>query len=353
MKSLIFVALTCAATPACTQEVYDLLLKGGHVIDLKSGRNGRFDVAITDGRISAVAPNIHAVQARTVITVSDYYVTPGLIDLHAYVYPPQGVDADHNALRYGVTTIVDGGSAGPDTFERFRKQVIDRATVRVLAFIRPGGSASEFVKKHADVIVGVRASKTADSGPAAITVMAEADDRELRRGDIRTHAYAEPVKDWKELRTRGILFDVGHGADGFLFRVAAPAIKAGFLPDTISTGLDSRSVLLPRPTMTAVMSRFLAMGLSLEQVIERTTMNPALAIKRADLGAIEIGGAADLAVFEIRQGRFAYLDSAQTKLTADRELRCVLTIRDGKVVWDTEGLSLTDWRKAGPYSNFK
>jgi dihydroorotase len=185
----------------------------------------------------------------------------------------------------------------------------------------------------------------------------------MRPGDIHTHFYGRltPQLDeqkkvgpymW-EARKRGILFDVGHGSGSLWFRIAVPAIKQGFMPDTISTDIHKDSIMLPRATLTNVMSKFYAMGLTLEQVIERTTINPAKAIRRPDLGSIEEGGIADLAVLELEKGQFAYLDSGHGKLTSDRSIRCILTVRNGEVVWDTNGLSLSDWKAAGPYSNFK
>lgn len=350
--------LALTAVQANGQEIYDLLLKGGHVIDPKNKRNGRLDIAITAGRIQKVAAGIAVAHARSVVDVSDYYVTPGLIDIHAYLSTrttPAGVNPDHNTLRYGVTTVVDAGSAGPKNFEQFKKEVIDGADVRVLAFLNIGGGdagkAAEVVRKYPEVIVGIRAGQ--DSIAQAVkaaegtktVVMAESGANAVRAGDIYTHMYRNAAA----ARPKGVLLDVG----GLMFRIAAPAIKQGLLPDTISTGMDSRSVMLPRANMTNVMSKFLALGLTLEQVIERSTANPAKAIRRAELGSIEEGGVADIAVFELRKGRFAFLDSGHAKLTADRELRCVLTVRNGKVVWDTEGLSLADWQSAGPYSNFK
>ena len=358
--------------PASSQEFYDLLLKGGHVIDPKNGRNQRLDIAITAGRISRIAPSIAAVQSRSVVDVSDYQVTPGLVDLLAYVdadSTPAGVVPDHNTLRFGVTTVVDAGSSGSTTFERFKTDVIDRADVRVLAFLKVDAdtaAAAQVIRKHPRTIVGIRAADgTDDAVRRAITaaestktiVMANATaNGGLRPGDIGTHLYSRGAPSLDSLlasRKKGVLFDVGHGADGLWFRVAAPAIKQGFLPDIISTGIDRNSVMLPRATMTNVMSKFLAMGLTIEQVIERTTINPAKAIRRTDIGSLEEGGVADIAVFQVRNGRFAFLDSGHAKLTADRELRCLMTVRNGKVVWDADGLSLTDWKNAGPYSNFK
>jgi dihydroorotase len=185
----------------------------------------------------------------------------------------------------------------------------------------------------------------------------------MRPGDIHTHFYGRltPQLDadknvqpyMLEARRKGILFDVGHGSGSLWFRIAVPAIKQGFLPDTISTDLHKSSVMLPRATMINVMSKFLAMGLTLDQVIERSTINPAKAIRRPELGSLEEGGIADIAVLEVMNGKFGFLDSGHGKLTSDKALRCVLTVRNGEVVWDTDGLSLTDWRQAGPYSNFK
>ncbi|MGH9630312.1 MAG: amidohydrolase/deacetylase family metallohydrolase [Bryobacteraceae bacterium] len=389
------------------QEIYDVLLKGGHVIDPKNKRNGRMDIAITGDRVRKIAPGIPAAHARRVVEVSDYYVTPGLIDIHVHFDAqgaPLNLNPDHNALRNGVTTAVDAGSSGWKNFEDFKKQVIDRSETRVLAFLNIVGAgrygraveddvnemdveaAVRMVRKYPQTIVGI---KTAHFQPAtwdAVDRAVKAAElsktvamvdfhpkpgrgyRELilehmRPGDIHTHFYGRLIPQldeskkvqpymW-EARKKGILFDVGHGSGSLWFRIAVPAIKQGLLPDTLSTDLHKNSVMLPRATLTNVMSKFLAMGLTLEQVIERATINPAKAIRRADLGSIEEGGIADLAVLEVRKGQFAFLDSGHGKLTSDREIRCILTVRDGKVVWDTQGLSLADWKSAGPYSNFK
>ncbi len=182
----------------------------------------------------------------------------------------------------------------------------------------------------------------------------------LRPGDILTHCYGlrVPLLDagqkvlprvW-EARRRGVLFDVGHGAGGFWFRVAVPAIQQEFLPDTISTDANKQSIMLPRADMMTTLSKFLNMGLTLEQVIERATVNPAKAIRRPELGTLAEGVIADLAVLELRRGRFGFLDSGHGKLMGDQKLTCVLTLRAGEVVWDTEGLTQPEWKTAsGPY----
>lgn len=370
MMRLTAVLLALSAVPASSQEIYDLLLKGGHVIDPKNRRNGTLDIAISSGKIRKIASSIPTAHARRVVGLSDYYVTPGLIDINAHLSlrtTPAGVNPDHNTLRFGVTTAVDAGSSGPKDFEQFKTEVIDGADVRVLAFLNFAGEAdatTQVIRKYPQLVLGIttdpasfgQAVKVAES--TKTVVMTDGLPAHARAGDIYTHAYGRTTSQGDSQKRiaaqkEGVFFDVGHGSDSLWFRIAIPAIKQGFLPDTISTGMDSRSVMLPRATMTNVMSKFLAMGLTLDQIIERSTINPAKAIKRPDLGSIEEGGVADVAVFELAKGKFAFLDSGHAKLTADRQLRCVLTIRNGEVVWDTEGLSLTDWKNAGPYTNFK
>lgn len=405
MKRLPLLPLLVAA--AAQAQVYDVLLKNGHVFDSANGRNGRVDIAIVADKIVKVAPDLPARQARMVIDASQYRVTPGLIDIHAH-FDAQGaslnLNPDHNALRYGVTTAVDAGSSGAANFEAFRSQVIDRAKTRVLAFLNIveagmyGGEveddpkqmnvdkAAAMVRKHRDVIVGIKTAHYQPPDWTAVDNAVKAADqsgtvcmvdfhpkpgrgyRELilqhmRPGDIHTHFYGRltPQLDankklepyMMEARRRGVLFDVGHGSGSFWFRIAVPAIQQGFLPDTISTDIHKQSVMLPRATLLNVMSKFLNIGLTFEQVIERVTVAPAKAIRRPELGTLSEGSAADIALIEIERGSFAFLDSGFGKLTGSQRLRCAMTIRAGKVVWDADGLAAADWKDSGPYSNFK
>ncbi len=405
MRARLLLALFLAtAAPA---QIYDILLKNGHVMDPANGRNGRMDVAIVGDKIVKIAQDLPARQARTVIDASQYRVTPGLIDIHAH-FDAQGADLnlnpDHNALRYGVTTAVDAGSSGADNFEAFRAKVIAHAKTRVLAFLNivaagmygpqveddPKqmniGKAVAMVRKHRDVIVGIKTAHYQPPDWTAVDNAVKAAEqtgsvcmvdfhpkpgrgyRELilehmRPGDIHTHFYGRltPQLDankklepyMNEARKRGVLFDVGHGAGSLWFRIAVPAIEQGFLPDTISTDIHKRSVMLPRATLLNVMSKFLNMGMTLDQVIERTTVNPAKAIRRPELGTLTEGSVADLAVLEVERGSFAFLDSGFAKLTGTQRLRCAMTIRAGRIVWDADGLSAGDWKEAGQYSNFK
>jgi len=407
LRRTIIAALAVFLAPSTGQEIYDLLLKNGHVIDPKSGRNDRFDVAIIGKKIAHIGQNLPATHARNAVDVSQYYVTPGLIDIHAH-FDAQGaglnLQPDHTALSNGVTTAVDAGSCGWKNFEAFKEKVIDRSKTRLLAFLNIAGAgaygdvdeldpgaAARMVRRHPDILVGItaahveagrrealnRAVKAAELSKTPLMVayhpQSGSEYRELilkhlRPGDIQTHCYGLllPLLDagkkvlphvW-EARRRGILFDVGHGAGGFWFRVAVPAIQQEFLPDTISTDVNKESIMLPRADTMTTMSKFLNMGLTLEQVLERATVNPARAIRRPELGMLSEGAIADLAVLELRRGRFGFLDSGHGKLIGDKKLFCVLTLRNGEVVWDAEGLTQPEWKNAsGPYdlfySNFK
>ena len=390
--------------------IYDLLLKNGHVIDLKNNRNGRYDIAVIGEKIHRVAKDLPASRAKRVVDVSEYYITPGLIDLHTH-FDQRGawlnLNPDHNTLRYGVTTAVDAGSSGQKGFEKFKEETIDKARVRLLAFLNIVGAGMQgsgeggvendvtqmdvdaavaMVKKYPDIIVGI---KTAHYQPAdweAVDRAVEAAEKSnsvlmvdfhpkpgrgyedlilkhMKPGNIHTHFYGrltpqldenKKVRDymWKA-RERGVLFDVGHGSGSFWFRIAVPAIRQGFLPDTISTDIHKNSIMLPRAHLNNVMSKFLNIGLTLEQVIERTTVNPAKAIRRSDLGTLDEGSIADIAVLKLEHGKFAFLDSGHGKLIGDKRISCAMTIRKGRIIWDAEGISMPEWSSAGPYSNFR
>lgn len=424
MRNAVFVSLlacTClgssAAPPALAQPaaVYDLLLKNGSVFDPSTGRMGRRDVAVSGERIVRIAPDLPAHHAKTSIDASAFYVTPGLVDLHAYVNGqavfrqgdprthPRGVNPDHNALRHGVTTVVDGGSTGWRTFASFKELIADRSRVRVLAFLNIVGNgmadgetlatasdlevekAVDVAKAHRDIVVGIRSAHLKGAGRDAlersiqaaqavgVPVLAEPLDegganagailQRLRAGDLVTHTYgaATPLFDARgeidgalaDARRRGVLFDLGHGSRGFLFRLAVPAAARGFLPDIISTGMDKTSLGLPRADMMTTLSKFLNLGVPLEHLLERATARPARAIARPDLGTLREGGIADVAVIELQRGRFGFLDSGHMRMGGDRRLRAVLTIRSGRVVWDSDGLASTEWSQAGPYSNYR
>jgi len=407
---------TGRAQPQPAAPIYDLLLKNGNVLDPSSNRKGRFDIAIVGDRIVRIAADLPARQAKTVADVSAYYVTPGLIDLHAYVNSQavyrqgdprsdwRNVNPDHNALRHGVTTVVDAGSTGWKTFTKFKDLVIDRSQVRVLAFLNiMGGGMSngdtvaesselqvqqavDAARSHPQTIVGIRSPHVKGAGREGVERTIRAAEsmggvalveyleepgltyRELvlermRAGDLITHTFGAttPVLESNgeisatltDARRRGILFDLGHGSQGFVFRNAVPAVRKGFLPDIVSTAMDKTSLLLPRAEMMTTLSKLLNLGVPLEQLLERVTVRPARAIKRAELGTLREGGVADIAVIEVQQGRFGFLDSGNARLRGERRLRAVLTVRAGRVLWDSDGLTTSDWSTAGPYTNYR
>ncbi len=399
---------------------YDLLLKGGHVIDPANHIDEVRDVAIFQGKIAAVEKNIPADQAGKVVDVSKLYVTPGLIDIHYHVGHggaplnwfapdarvhalPLGIPADF-ALQSGVTTIVDAGTSGAETFLQEKEEVIDRAKVRVLAFLNivangmSGGLeqsldqmdsklCADTIKKYPDLIVGVKSAHywtkeawdaehvpwaavdraiecatvanvplMVDFWPRAERTYEDLILKKMRPGDIHTHVFAQQfpiiLADGKlnpairDARARGVIFDVGHGAGSFWFRNAVPASKQGFVPDSISTDLhigDYTTV-----SMNNVMSKFLALGVPLDDVIRRSTVNPASEIHRSELGTLSIGKDADIAVLDLMHGHFGYMDCGVAKMDANAQLMARMTIRAGRILYDPSGLSMVQWEKARP-----
>jgi dihydroorotase len=394
--------------PAFAQ--YDLLLKGGHVIDPKNGIDGAMDVAITAGKIMAVAPDIDAGQARKVIDVRGLYVTPGVVDIHTHLFATTGIpDAwagdnsvlpDGFSFRSGVTTMVDAGSAGWRNFEQFRQTVIDRAKTRVLAFVNIVGlgMVSNFVEqdvkemnpeqvariaaKHKDVVVGVKTAHYEGHDWAAVDHAVEAGrlanipvmvdfgfflperpywqlvTQKLRPGDISTHMYRSGVP-WiddngkvldylRQARARGVKFDLGHGGGSFVFRNAVPAIQQGFYPDSISTDLHTESMNGAMMDFPTVMSKLLVIGMPWREIVLRSTWMPAQVIHHPELGHLSIGFPADVAVWRIAEGEFGYADTSGGKLEGKQRIDCEMTLKDGAIVWDWNARGAVDYRTLGP-----
>lgn len=390
---------------ASAQQKYDLLLRGGHVIDPKNKINAVRDVAVANGKVAAMAADIDPADALKVVDVSGLYVTPGLVDIHVHVYAGTGergsyagdnsVYPDGFTFRAGVTTVADAGCAGWRNFEDFKEHVIDRSKTRVLAFLNIVGNGmrggkyeqnladmevkptTEMAGRYKGLIVGIKTAhyegpewapieRAVEAGNAAnIPVMvdfgsnrperpmSELVTKKLRPGDIYTHCYSglrnelderglvNPAM-W-EARKRGVIFDVGHGGGSFGWRIAVPAIKEGFLPDSISTDLHIGSMNSGMKDMLNVMGKFLAMGLSLDDVILRSTWNPAREIKHDDLGNLSMGATADIAVLRLEKGSWGFVDMYGARLRASQRLTCELTVHDGKVVYDLNGLTRPDW----------
>ncbi|HEY7508847.1 MAG TPA: amidohydrolase/deacetylase family metallohydrolase [Vicinamibacteria bacterium] len=384
---------------------YDVLLRGGHVIDPRSNVSAVRDVAIAGGKVAAVAARIDPAEAFKVVDVGGLYVTPGLVDIHAHVYTGTGekgsyagdnsVSPDGFTFRVGVTTVVDVGGAGWRNFEDFKGRVIDRVRTRVLSFLNIVGHGmrgeqyeheladmqaqptADMAKRYPGVVVGIKTAhyrgpewtpieQAVQAGTLAnIPVMvdfgankperpvAELVTKKLRPGDIYTHMYSglrDELVDGKvnpglwEGRKRGVIFDVGHGGGSFAWRVAVPATREGFWPDSISTDLHVGSMNAGMKDMLNVMSKFLALGMSLDDVIRISTWNPARQIKQEQLGNLSVGSPADVAVLRLENGAFGFVDSFGGRLRANRKLTCEMTLRDGKVVYDLNGLARPDWQ---------
>lgn len=397
----IFLSLTAQAQPR-----YDLLLKGGHVIDPANNLDAVRDVAISGNKIVRVAAGIPPAEARKTIDMSGLYVTPGLIDLHAHVFGYEGsIFPDDSALLAGTTTIVDAGGSGWRTFDEMLEKIIKPARTRVLVLLNivghgmigsryeddvndmdPEKTAAK-IAANRDHIVGIKCAHFGGKGWTAIDravaagriagVPVMVDDKiftntgrssrekvldRMRPGDIHTHMYndrqlevlnrfsgrVEPYM--IEARKRGVLFDLGHGAGSFLWPVASKAMAQNFPPDTISTDLHSSSILIPSSDMPNCISKMMALGMTLQDAIARSTAAPARAIKRfPEIGTLGEGQIADVAAFQLRNGVFSYHDAWHKKRLGTKKLEAVLTIRDGKLVFDQEGRAYPEWTTAGEY----
>lgn len=397
---VLFMAASCFA-----QNQYDLLLQGGHVIDAKNQLSAVRDVAIRNGKIAAVAEHIDPAQAAKIVNVRGLYVTPGLVDIHVHVFAGTGepgsyagdlsVYPDGFTFRAGVTTVADAGCAGWRNFEDFKQRVIDRSKTRVLAFLNIVGSgmrgpkyenvlddmqvrpSAEMALRYPGLIIGVKTAHYA--GPewtpveravstgiiAKIPVMvdfganrperpmSELVTKKLRPGDIYTHCYSglrnEQTEDGHvnpamfEARKRGVIFDVGHGGGSFLWRIAVPAMKEGFPPDSISSDLHTGSMNGGMKDMLNIMSKFLLLGESVDTVVAQSTWNPAREIHHEELGNLSVGSGADVAVLRVENGDFGFIDTSGARAHGHQKLECELTLRDGKVVWDLNGIAAPDW----------
>ena len=321
-------------------------------------------------------------------------------DLDAYIANgPTSVAPDGFTFRAGVTTVVDAGSSGWRNFRQLKEQTIDKAQTRVLALLNivGNGMVGRFEEQDVtdmnavmtahmigqlfpDIIVGIKAAhywgdftqvdRAVEAGKLAdVPVMVDFGEHDppnsiealfmkhLRPGDIFTHTYSygptkrETVVDENgkvkpfiaEARKRGILFDVGHGGGAFSWRQAVPAMQQGFTPDVISTDLHIQSMNGGMKDLANVLSKFINMGMSLQDAIARATWAPANVINKKELGNLSVGTEADVAVFNVRKGDFGFVDVRGTKLKGTQKLEAELTIRAGKIVWDLNGVSAPAW----------
>lgn len=407
MRSALILILTILTGSLYAQE-YSLVIKGGHVIDARNNINEVMDVGIKDNKIVRVAKNIDARGAQVVDakgmyvtpglidihshnfygTKEDHYLSDGFVAL-----PPDGF-----TFRSGVTTVADAGGAGWKNFTTFRDQTIRHSDTRVFSFLNIVGEGmrggaweqnlndmdakmTASVVKANKEIVGIKVAhymgkewdpvdRAVEAGTAAnVPVMIDfggnnpplsIEDlfmKHLRPGDIFTHCFAqlgsrESIIDEQgklkpfvvAAQKRGIIFDVGHGGGSFRFSQAIPALKAGFIPNTISTDFHTGSMNAGMKDQLNIMSKFLNMGMTIQQIMAASTWHPAKVIKQEELGHLSAGAGADVAVFSLHKGKFGFIDSSGFRMDGDQKLECELTVRDGKVVWDLNGISRPSWK---------
>jgi dihydroorotase len=374
---------------------YDLLIKGGHVVDPSQGLSANRDVAIRDRKIVRVFESIPVAEARSVLDAKGKVVTPGLIDIHVHVYDgvaPLGIPADPNCIAKGVTTVVDAGSAGAHTFPGFRRSVINVVDTRVYALLNisvvgqstwsqdnPYGElldlhnanpklAIRTIEQNRDVILGVKvrlsrplagehdlqalrlAKEAADA--VRLPLMVHIGDTYsplkeilalLTKGDVVTHSFRggeggildERGRVLPEVRSaigRGVHLDIGHGAGSFSFDTAEKALKQDILPGTISSDVHQFNVNGPVFDLATTLSKFLYLGLTLEQVVERAATNPANTFGfPKGLGTLGEGAEADVAVFSVSEGDFEFMDALKQKRIGHRKLQPVATVKAGHI----------------------
>jgi dihydroorotase len=371
--------------------MFDLVLKGGRVIDPAQGMDAVGDVAFKDGRVAAVGPNLGP--AADIRDVSGKIVTPGLIDLHTHVYwggTAIGVDPDAYARRAGCTTLIDAGTAGAGNLPGFREHIIKRADVRILPFMNisyPGifafshhvmvgecedlrllhpRACRDVGRENLDLIVGIKVrvgkSASGESGLApldmglevadhlGVPVMAHLDHPppyrsevmpRLRKGDILTHCYRPfpnaPITgdgrvqdDVRAARERGVIFDIGHGGGSFGYETAVAMMRQGFSPDVISSDVHVLSENGPAFDQLVTMSKFLAIGMPLVEVIRASTINPALAVRKTDRGTLTPGTLGDATILDIEKGRFSFPDVLGEIREGSEHLRCKGIVLGGR-----------------------
>ena len=368
---------------------YELIIKNGTVIDPSQNLHQVLDVALADCKVAALEREIPAVQAQEAIDASGKLVTPGLIDLHTHIYwgaTSTGLEPDPVCARSGVTTIVDAGSSNAYTFPGFKRFIIEPAQSRIFAFLhatpypRPGGdpiahaksnmgATIKTIEENREVILGIKlfvaGNMVGQYGFGLLQVAREIADRVqlpimvhigfsppslgeilslLREGDIVTHSFhghdnrivddeGNIESEVFEARERGVILDIGHGAGSFSFETAKAMLKQNQYPDIISTDLYTANVNGPVYDLPTTLSKFLNLGMNLEEVISAATERPAQIIPQCEgLGKLQVGGLGDLAIFDLLEGEFEFFDCHRQKLVGSQKLVNFKTICRGKLM---------------------
>src|SRR5688572_15384435 len=380
--------------------VMDIAVNDGKISQVAKNIDVNQAGQVVDAKGMYVTPGLIDIHGHLFFgTEPDHYLSNGLIAV-----PPDGF-----TFRVGVITIVDAGGAGWRSFPEFKKNIIDNSQTRVLSFLNivgegmRGGAyeqntgdmdpkmAAYVANRYKEYIVGfkvahfigrewtpvdraVEAGKQANmpvivdfGGSDPPLSIEELFMKHLRPGDIFTHTFAqlipgvlegsnarETIVDittkkvklfvW-EAQKKGIIYDVGYGGISFTYSQAMPAVKSGFFPNTISTDLHIGSMNAAMKDQLNVMSKFVAMGMNLQQVIKASTWNPAQVINREELGNLSVGSIADIAILNMRQGKFGLFDYTGKKLESNMKLECEMTIKGGKIVYDLNGIADTVFRK--------
>ena len=372
---------------------YDLILKGGHVVDPSQGINKIQDIAFENGKVAKLDDDLSSSDAKEIKDVSKSFVVPGLIDLHTHVYwggTSLGIDADDFCRHNGVTTAVDTGSAGPGNFAGFRKHVIEKSDVRILAYLHVSHAgvyafsdrvmvgesknlnlmdpitAVEVVNENKDVIVGIKvrlgriASGVHGTIPyeyalqvaeeTGLPIMVHIDEpppsyahivSRLRKGDVLTHCFrpfpntpimanGKVLPEVLEARERGVIFDIGHGKGSFSFKVAKLMLENNFQPDVISSDVHKLCINGPAFDQLTTLSKFLVLGVPFYDVIEQSTVNAAKALNRPELGTFKVGSVGDVSLLRIDTGSYDYIDVLGETLAGDRKIELDGVVLNGQ-----------------------
>ncbi len=362
---------------------FDLILKGGHLIDTSQGLDGVMDIGFKNGRVLDIVKKIESSASTKVIDVTGFFVTPGLIDLHTHVYwggTSLGIDADDFCRKSAVTTSIDTGSAGPGNFSGFRKHVIEKSEANILAFLHISHAgifafsekvmvgesenikmmdpltAIDIINTNKNYIVGIkvrlgkRTSGKNGISPLYIAkevaektnlpLMVHIDEappsysevlKQMRPNDILTHCFRPAPNSALdetgillpavlEARERGVLFDIGHGMGSFCFKVAKIMLSKNFYPDTISSDIHAMCINGPAHDLITTLSKFLNLGMSFNEVINSCTWNAAKALNRLDLGNLKIGSKADVSILSVEKENVEFFDTKGSRLIGNKKI---------------------------------